>query len=65
VVVADDEVVFHLFRAPAATAVRDLLERLPLAFERIVESVVVPAAWPPRRSASARCRGQDPLRGGA
>jgi len=40
-VIADDEVVFHLFRAPVLRSVRDLLDQAGVAFERIVESVVV------------------------
>jgi hypothetical protein len=59
VVVADDEVVFHLFTAGAIGAVRELLDRLPLAFERIVESVVIPVRATPRGYGAGFISGSD------
>ena len=39
--IAEDEVVFYLFRSSSSEAVRDLLRRAATPFERIVESVIV------------------------
>ncbi|MBA3234606.1 MAG: hypothetical protein H0T59_01270 [Chloroflexi bacterium] len=44
VLVPQDEVVFHLFRSPDAAIVRDVFARAGLAFERVVESVVLEMA---------------------
>lgn len=59
VVVADDEVVFHLFTAGAIGAVREILDRLPLAFERIVESVVIPVRAAPEGYVAGFVSGSD------
>jgi hypothetical protein len=56
--VAEDEVVFHVFKACDAQTVRAASSRAGLRFERVVESVTIPSL-----AGSATLRAADKLAG--
>jgi hypothetical protein len=54
--VAADEVVFHIFRAHHASPVREVIDLAALAFERVVESIPIDLEWSRLASDPARSR---------
>lgn len=50
--VAGDDAVFHVYRAPDVEAVREAGERAGLPFERVVESIAIHGRWPVETAAS-------------